>query len=35
MTAIKKNLLDKIIIEHKTDLVNHPYFILFKIRDLD
>lgn len=35
MTARKKNLLDKIIIEHMTELVNHLYFILFKIWDLD
>lgn len=23
------------VVEHRTDLVNHPYFILLEIRDLD
>ena len=35
MTAVRKDLLDKIAVEHRTDLVNHPYFILLEIRDLD
>lgn len=35
MTAVRKDLLDKIVIEHRTDLVNHPYFIFLEIRDLD
>ena len=35
MTAVRKDLLDKIVIEHRTNLVNHPYFILLEIRDLD
>ena len=35
MTAVRKDLLNKIVIEHRTDLVNHPYFILFEIQDLD
>ncbi len=34
MTVIRKDLLDKIVIEHRTDLVNQPYFIFLKIRDL-
>lgn len=24
MTAMRKDLLDKIVVEHRTDLVNHP-----------
>lgn len=35
MTAVKRDLLNKIIVEHRTDLVNHPYFMLLEIRDLD
>lgn len=33
--AVRKYLLDKIIIEHKTNLVNHSYFILLEIQNLD
>lgn len=35
MIAVRKDLLDKIVVEHRTDLVNHPYFILLEIRDLN
>ena len=35
MTTIRKDLLDMIVVEHRTDLVNHPYFTLLEIRDLD
>ena len=35
MTAVKKNLINKIIVDHKTDLVNYPYSILLEIRELD
>ena len=35
MTAVRKNLLDKIIVKHRTDLINHSYFIFLKVRDLD
>lgn len=35
MTTVKKDLLDKITIEHRINLINHPYFILFKIQNLD
>ncbi len=35
MTAIQKELTDKIVIEHRTDLINHPYVILLEIRELD
>lgn len=35
MTAMRKNLIDKIVIDHRTDLVNHPYFILLEIRELN
>ena len=31
MTAMRKDLLDKIIIDHRTDLVNQPYFIFPEI----
>lgn len=32
--AIKKNLVNKIIIDHKIDLVNYLYFILLEIWEL-
>lgn len=35
MTAVRKNLVDKIVIDHRTDLINHPYFMLLEIRELD
>ena len=35
MMAVKRYLLDKIVVEHKTDLVNHSYFMLVEIWDLD
>ncbi len=35
MTAVRRDLVNKIIVEHKTDLVNHPYFMLLEIRDLN
>ncbi len=31
MTAIKKDLADKIIVDHKTDLINYPCFMLLEI----
>ena len=35
MTAVRKDLLDKIFVEHRTDLINQPYFVLLEIWDLD
>lgn len=35
MTAVRKNLTDKIVVDHRTDLINHPYFMLLEIRELD
>lgn len=35
MMAIRKNLMDKIVINHRTDLGNHLYFILLEIRELN
>lgn len=32
---VRKNLLDKIVIEHKTNLVNYFYFISLEIQDLN
>ena len=31
MTAVRKELVDKIIIDYRTNLVNHPYFMLLEI----
>lgn len=33
MRIVKKDLLDKIVIADRTDLINFPYFILFQIQD--
>ena len=35
VTTIRKDLIDKFIAKNRTDLVNHPYFIFLKIRELD
>lgn len=35
MTVVRRDLLDKIIVEHRIDLINYLYFMLFKIQDLD
>lgn len=35
MMVVKKDLLNKIVIEYKTDLVNYSYFIFFEIQDLN
>lgn len=35
MIVVRKNLVDKILVDHKTDLVKHPYFILLEIYELD
>ena len=35
MTAVRKKLVDKIMIDHRMDLVNHLYFMLLEIRELD
>lgn len=31
MTAIKKQLIDKILVNHKKNLMNHPYFMVLEI----
>ena len=35
MTAVRKDLLDKIIVEYRTDLINYPYFTLLEVWKLD
>lgn len=35
MMTVRKNLLNKIVMEYRTDLVNHLYFILVEIWELD
>ena len=35
MTAVRKDFVDKIVVDHRTDLLNHPYFMLLEIRELD
>ena len=35
MIAIKKDLVDKIVVDHRTDLISHPCFMLLEIRELD
>ena len=33
--AVKKELVDKIIVENRTDLIDHPYFLALNIQDMD
>ena len=35
MTAVKKTLVNKIVVDHKTNLINHPYFMLLEIQEMD
>ena len=35
MIAVKKNVLNKVIVENRTDLVSHPYCIVLDIRELN
>ena len=35
MTAVRKELTDKSVVEHRTDFINHPYVMLLEIRELD
>lgn len=35
LTAIKKELVDKIIVENRTYLIDHPYFLALDIREID
>ncbi len=35
MTAVRRTLVDKIVVDHRTDLINHPYFMLLEIQELD
>lgn len=32
MVVVKKDKLNKVIIENQTDLISHPYCIIFDIR---
>lgn len=34
LTAVRKDILDKVIIENRTDLVNHPYCSVLNIKEL-
>ncbi len=35
LTAVKKELVSKIIMDNGTELVDHPYFWVLDIRDID
>lgn len=35
MIIVRKNLVDKIVVDYKIDLVNHLYFMLLEIQRLD
>lgn len=35
LIVIKKDILNKIIIENQTDLVSHSYYIILNIKKLD
>ena len=34
LIAVRKDILSKVVIENRTDLVNHPYYIVLNIREL-
>lgn len=35
LTAVEKELVNKIIVENRTDRVDHPYFLTLDIKDMD
>ena len=35
MMAVRKDLRDKIMVDHRTNLIHHPYFMLLEICELD
>ena len=35
MTAVKRTLVNKIVVDHRTDFINHPYFMLLEIQEID
>lgn len=35
LTAVKKELVKKVIVENRTDMGDHPYFLTLNIRDMD
>ena len=34
LTAVRKDILNKIVVENRSDLVDHPYFLAMDIREL-
>ncbi len=35
MTTVRKTLVNKIVVDQKTDLINHHYFMLLEIQEID
>ncbi len=35
MTAVKKDPVDKVVLDHKMNLIDHPYFILLEVCEID
>ncbi len=35
MIGVRKDLLDKFLVDHRTDLINHLYIILLEIHEFD
>lgn len=35
MTAVKKDLVEKVVVDHRTDFADHPYFMLLEVCELD
>ncbi len=35
ITTVRNNIVDKIVIDYRTDLIKHPYFMLLEIQKLD
>lgn len=35
MTAVKKDLVDKVVVDHRMDLIDHLYFMLLEVCKID
>ena len=34
LTAVRKNIISRVIIENRTDLISHPYYMTLDIKEL-
>ena len=35
LISVKKELMSRIVVDNRTDLVDHPYFLVLDIQDID